>query len=103
MRRRVSGAVDRLPSGRWRGRFRGLDGHRHTAVFRTKADADAWLANQQVDRARGSWIDPREGRRTFDYWAVSWLSTTVHLKAKTRVGYESILRTHLVPAFGGCR
>jgi integrase len=70
-------------------------------VFRTKADADAWLASQQVDRARGSWIDPREGRRTFDHWAATWLCTTVHLKAKTRVGYESILRTHLMPAFGG--
>jgi integrase len=69
-------------------------------VFRTKADADAWLASQQVDRARGSWIDPREGRRTFEHWAATWLSTTVHLKAKTRVGYESILRTHLMPAFG---
>ena len=43
---------------------------------------------------------PREGRRAFDYWAATWLSTTVHLKAKTRVGYESILRTHLMPAFG---
>jgi hypothetical protein len=70
-------------------------------VFRIKADADAWLASQQVDRARGSWIDPREGRRTFDHWAATWLSTTVHLKAKTRVGYESILRTHLMPAFDG--
>lgn len=25
----------------------------------------------------------------------------MHLKAKTRVGYESIVRTHLMPAFGG--
>ncbi len=25
----------------------------------------------------------------------------MHLKAKTRVGYESILRAHLMPGFGG--
>ncbi len=101
--RRVSGAVDLLPSGRWRGRFRGPDGHRHTAVFRTKADADAWLASQHVDTSRGSWIDPREGRRTFACWASTWLATTVHLKAKTRVGYESILRAHVLPAFADCQ
>ncbi len=101
--RRVSGAVDLLPSGRWRGRFRGPDGQRHTAAFRTKADADAWLARQQVDMSRGSWIDPREGKRTLGHWATTWLATTVHLKAKTRAGYESILHAHVLPAFADRR
>lgn len=34
-------------------------------------------------------------------WADEWLSTTVHLKPKTRVGYESALRAHVLPALGG--
>lgn len=100
MSRRPSGSVDRLPSGRWRARYRGPDAHRHTRTFRTKADADAWLAGQQVDQARGAWVDPREARRTFAHWAGTWLATTVHLKDKTRIGYESILRCHLLPTFG---
>lgn len=33
-------------------------------------------------------------------WAEEWLSTTVHLKLKTQTGYESMLRTHVLPAFG---
>lgn len=38
--RRPSGGIDRRPSGRWRARYLGADGHRHVAQFSTKADAD---------------------------------------------------------------
>jgi len=98
--RRPSGGIDRRPSGRWRARYLGSDGHRHVAQFSTKADADAWLAAQSTDQHRGSWVDPRLGRVTLKQWADDWLSTTVHLKPKTRVGYESALRAHVLPAFG---
>ena len=100
MGRRMSGAVDRLPSGRWRGRFRGSTASATLPCSAPRLGLTAgWRASRSIEP--GSWIDPWEGRRTFDYWAASWLSTTVHLKAKTRVGYESILRAHLMPGFGG--
>jgi integrase len=42
----------------------------------------------------------RLARMTFAEWADEWLATAVHLKPKTRVGYESILRNRVLPVFG---
>lgn len=100
MSRRQAGSVDRLPSGAWRARHRGPDGYRHAATFSRKPDANAWLAAQQTDQARGVALDHRRARVTVDEWAATWLATTVHLKPKTRVGYDSMLRTHVLPALG---
>ena len=33
-------------------------------------------------------------------WATGWLETTAHLKPKTRDGYASLLRHHIIPRFG---
>ena len=33
-------------------------------------------------------------------WATEWLGFSVHLKPKTRLGYESLLRTRVLPTFG---
>ena len=100
MGRRYSGSVDRLPSGRWRARYRGPDGRRHARAFRTKSDADAWLAAQQTDCRRGNWVDPRLGRVTVADWAKVWLQTTVHLRPSTCAGYETKLRSHVLPRLG---
>jgi integrase len=42
-------------------------------------------------------------RMTFADWADEWLATSVHLKPKTKVGYESILRNRVLPVFGQAR
>jgi integrase len=73
--KRQFGAVDKLPSGRWRVRYRDPSGQRVTApaTFKTKADANAFLALTQADLVRGQYIAPREGRTTLAEWAESWL------------------------------
>ncbi len=55
MAKRAFGTVDKLPSGRFRARFRGPDGRRHAKVLGTRADAWAWLATQQTDLLRRIW------------------------------------------------
>jgi site-specific recombinase XerC len=37
---------------------------------------------------------------TLHSWANEWLGFSVHLKPKTRAGYESLLKTRILPAFG---
>jgi hypothetical protein len=59
-----------------------------------------WLATEEADKSRGSWIDPALGRTTFEAWSAEWLEFAVKLKPKTRAGYRGILETHLLPAFG---
>ena len=101
-RRRQFGSVRRLPSGRWQARYRDARGQAHTApiTFVSRTDATRWLATTETDLLRGDWADPRRGRITFEEWAADWLATTVHLKPKTRASYESLLRHHVLPAFG---
>ena len=50
---------------------------------------------------RGDFVNPTLGRTRFSYWADQWFATTAGLKPKTRQGYESMLRVHVVPHFGG--
>ena len=73
-RRRPSGGVDRLPSGRWRARFYGPDARRVAKTFRTKADADAWIASQRVAVLEGRYVDPVAGRVSFGHFARSGLT-----------------------------
>ena len=69
-------------------------------TFERKVDAELFVATIETDVARGQYIDPLLGKMFFGEFAHEWLATTGHLKPKTREGYESILRTHLLPAFG---
>lgn len=41
-----------------------------------------------------------EDDETFGAWAREWLETSIHLKPRTRVDYEGVLRTRLLPVFG---
>lgn len=85
---------------RWDVRYRAPDRRHRTKTFRRKLDAQRFAHSVETDITRGEWLDPSLGRELFTEWADRWLSTTTHLKPKTRESYESILRRHLVPAFG---
>lgn len=100
MTRRVFGSIDKLPSGRWRARYRDATGRAHSRLFKTKADASAFLSTMETDLLRGDWNDPRLTGVTVRDWAEQWFETTAHLKPKTRVEYESNLRNHVLPFFG---
>ncbi len=54
------GAVETLPSGRHRARYRGPDGRRYTAptLFLTKRDARGWLSLRQADIIKGNGCRP---------------------------------------------
>lgn len=97
--RRTSGGIDTLPSGRYRARFYGPDGGRLTQTFDTVADADAWIASQKTDMARGDWVDPTLRTTPFSKWAADWLD---HLRVRpnTYRQYEVSLRVHVLPVFG---
>lgn len=85
---------------RWRARYRGPDGRERSKSFARRTDAEQFLAQVEVDKSRGAWIDPTRGQLPFAEWADRWLRTTTHLKPKTRAGYESMLRSRLLPTFG---
>lgn len=100
--RRQFGRVRKLPSGRYQARYVGPDGLLRPApeTFRTKRDADDWLADKQTEMRRGDWHDPDAGKVPFGPYALAWIEER-ELTSTTRQLYGSLLRHHLEPAFGG--
>jgi integrase len=93
--------VDKLPSGKWRVRWRGPDGQRESALFERKSDATHFGTVKDAEVLRGVYINPRDSKIPFEVWAVEWFKSRANLKPKTRAGYESLLKTHLLPEFEG--
>ena len=83
----------------WRARYRGPDGREHSKTHRRKVDAEQWLRGELGKNDRGAWIDPTAGEVRFGEWSEGWLRGLV-LKPKTRDGYESLLRSRVLPRFG---
>lgn len=100
------GAVETLPSGRHRARYRGPDGRRYTAptLFLTKKDARGWLSLRQADIIKGEWMPPGaselpQHRLTFQAYADTWIAQR-DLKSRTFEHYEKLLEDHILPTFG---
>ncbi|MEU5252362.1 tyrosine-type recombinase/integrase [Streptomyces longwoodensis] len=99
-KRRQFGRVRKLPSGRYQARYVGPDGLLRPApeTFRTKKDADAWLADKQTELRRGDWRDPDAGKVPFGDYAAAWVKERP-LAPRTAELYASLLRLHLAPTF----
>lgn len=93
-------SVKKRPSGKWRARYRGPEGHERARHFDRKVDAERWLATQQADVARGAWVDPALGRMTFGEWADRWQAGLTGLRPTTEALNLGVLRNHLRPRFG---
>jgi integrase len=103
-----SGALRKLPSGRWQARFRGPDGVMRPApvTFDTKLDANAWLRGQGDDVQTGTWAPADKtaatGSTTLRDYAGTWLSSR-ELKPRTRLLYRELLDDLILPDLGDAR
>jgi integrase len=86
---------------RWDVRYRDDARQQRKRSFERKLDAQRFARSVETDLLRGDWIDPRRGQEPFGEWAAKWLETLGNRKPKTRESYESIVRKHLLPRFGG--
>jgi len=98
----VQRRMPQTPAGKitYRARVRSAGGKECSKSFRRKADAERWEAEQKSLVARGTWTDPARGRVRTSAWATTWLDSLGHLKPKTMVGYESLLKTKVLPRWG---
>ncbi|MFD7442134.1 tyrosine-type recombinase/integrase [Streptomyces sp. NPDC059909] len=101
VRKRSFGRVRKLPSGRYQARYLAPDGMDRPAphTFRTKREADDWLAEKQAELRAGDWTDPDAANVPFGPYAATWI-TERGISASTADLYRSLLRNHLAPTFG---
>ncbi|MCU1497831.1 MAG: putative prophage phiRv2 integrase [Acidimicrobiales bacterium] len=95
------GSVRKLPSGRYQARYR-LDGKMVSAptTFRTKRDAEGFLATVRADMERGHFVNPTVGKVSLQVYATHWLDQRPDLRPRTIELYEGELRLHILPALG---
>jgi integrase len=117
--RRAFGTIAKLPSGRYRARYRGPDGNKHSAptTFDDRDTAVTWLRNERrlVEEPGHIWTPPRDRAKaaksahrrrgvTFGEFAESWLANRRvkgrPLAARTMAHYRALLDEHILPTFG---
>lgn len=92
--------LGRGKQNRWKARYRAPDGRERSKTFRVKADAERFLAEVGVAKARGQWTDPRKAKVPFETFAAEFLEAKkLSVRPATQSKYESALK-HLVKAFG---
>lgn len=69
--------------------------------FRTKRDAELFLASVEVAKATGRYIDPTRARVTVAEWMQTYISTRADLRRSTIDRMEGVTRLHINPALGG--
>ncbi len=92
-----------VDQSKWQIRYIDPGGRERSKTFRRKVDADRFLIQVEAQKQRGEWIDPDLSATPFSDWAHGWITTRTHLKPKTLDGYQSLLRNHIIPRFGGVR
>lgn len=68
--------------------------------FRTKRDAELFLATIEVSKAEGKYIDPVAARQTISNLGADWLTRQSHLKPSAYRPVEIAWRVHVEPHWG---
>jgi integrase len=89
---------------RYRARYWDPSHHqREKRGFRTKREAEEFLAGVTVAAARGEYVDPAAGRVTVGELGAAWLANRPHLKPSTWHSLEVAWRVHVLPVWGNRR
>ncbi|WP_308465865.1 site-specific integrase [Rathayibacter soli] len=86
---------------RYRVRFRKPDhSQSQKRGFKTKRDADLYLASVEVKKATGDFIDATAAKVTIDHLGGEWLQMQTHLKPSSYAVIEVAWRVHVQPMWG---
>lgn len=71
--------------------------------FRTKRDAELFLASVEIAKARGEFMDVRASQSTISTLGAEWLANQHHLKPSSLRPVEIAWRVHVEPKWGSRR
>ena len=102
--KRGFGEISRLPSGRFRTRYTGPDGNRHSAplTFVARIDAEGWLVEQERLISRGIWRPPARQVRETPLLLGEYAAVVVarrRLRPATAALYAKLLRLTILPTW----
>ncbi|WP_024356721.1 tyrosine-type recombinase/integrase [Leucobacter chironomi] len=93
---------DTAAGKRYRVRYRKPDGAQtDKRGFKTKREAELFLASTTISKATGEYIDPQAGRTTIRVIGAAWLAAQTHLKPSSMAAFAGSWRTHVEPQWGG--
>lgn len=78
-------------------KLRDAEGRMYQRTFRTKREAESYQSQEQTDRARGAWVDPRGAATPFGDIAQEWLTSNPAKRPSGWARDETIVRVHLRP------
>ena len=99
----ASAGIRKTPSGRYKVWWRLDDGSQGSKTFKTRDQARDFKHDLLAQVARGTWVDPRLGKQTFEVCAWEWWevwSADPDRSPATLQATEGRLRRYLVPFFG---
>jgi len=96
-------AYDTAAGKRYRVRYRKPDtSQTDKRGFKTKREAELFLASVTISKAKGEYVDPTEGRRTVAHFAKQWQAERLTpLKPSSRHAMETAWRVHVEPKWAG--
>ena len=68
--------------------------------FKTKRDAELFLANMEVDKSRGAYVDPSKSRVLLGEWLDDWMATRADWQPTSRERARGIVEIHIKPKLG---
>lgn len=91
--------IAKVPTGKWRARYRDDAGVQHARHFARKVDAQNWLDEVTTSIVTGMYVNPKSGKITFRQYAEQWRAIQMH-RPTTQAHTENVLKNHAYPAFG---
>jgi len=96
---KIMGHVSKTSAGNFRANWRNLAGRQESKTFATEREANAYLAEMEVAKTRGTYVSPRAGKTKLIEYARRWLAGRNDEKT-TAARDRSIIRTHILPTWG---
>lgn len=87
----------------YRARYRDPLGEQRSKTFARKADAQRFLVEMESEKARGTWVDPRNAEMPLATWAEEFLLLCRRLSPTSLEAYRRDLGKYVLPRFGSYR
>lgn len=93
-------SIEKQSNGRYKVRYRTPDGKDRAQRFDKKREALDFAASVRVDKKRGLFVDPRDGKTSFGDFAAQQMASRRDLRPSARSRDESYLKNYIMPTFG---